>query len=162
MVRRADNGAAVVCASRYMRGGSQIGGPRLKGWLSRAAGLSLHRLAGIPVHDPTNSFKAYRRDFLKQTPIESTAGFSLGMELTLKAHFAGLRVEEVPARWRDRSAGQSRFRLWAWAPLYLRWYFWAIYRSFVSYPSGFETVSREHNELRCLVPKSGGESAEKR
>jgi hypothetical protein len=126
MVRRAAAGAAVVCASRYMPGGRQIGGPWLKGRLSRLAGLSLRRLAGIPTHDPTNSFKAYRRDFLERTPIESRAGFALALELTVKAHFAGERVEEVPAVWRDRAAGESRFRLLAWMPEYLRWYLWAL------------------------------------
>jgi hypothetical protein len=126
MVERAERGAAVVCASRYAPGGAQIGGPWLKGLLSRAAGLSLFWLAGLPTRDPTNSFKAYGADFLHATPIESTAGFCLALELSVKAHFSGRRVEEVPATWRDRSAGQSRFRLWAWLPLYLRWYFWAF------------------------------------
>ncbi len=126
MVSRTEAGAAVVCGSRYMRGGQQIGGPLLKRILSRGAGLSLYWLAGLPTHDATNSFKAYRRDFLEATPIESTAGFSLGLELTVKAHFQGRRVEEIPAVWQDRSAGQSRFRLWKWLPLYLRWYFWAL------------------------------------
>ncbi|HVG10969.1 MAG TPA: glycosyltransferase [Thermoanaerobaculia bacterium] len=128
MVARAEAGAAVVCASRYMPGGEQIGGPWFKGLLSRTAGVSLHWLAGLPTRDPTNSFKAYRRDFLARTPIESTVGFSLGMELTVKAHFAGERVEEIPATWRDRTAGESRFRLAAWLPKYLHWYFWALRR----------------------------------
>jgi glycosyltransferase involved in cell wall biosynthesis len=126
MVARAEAGAAVVCASRYMQGGQQIGGPWLKGVLSRIAGLTLHGLARVPTHDPTNSFKAYRKDFLERTPIESTAGFSLGLELTVKACFAGERVEEIPATWRDRTVGESRFRLAAWLPLYLRWYLWAL------------------------------------
>jgi hypothetical protein len=126
MVERAERGAAVVCASRYMRGGRQTGGPLLKRLLSRMAGVSLHYLAGIPTHDSTNSFKAYRRDFLAATPIESTAGFTLGLELTVKAHFSGRRVEEVPATWQHRSAGNSRFRLFAWLPSYLHWYVWAL------------------------------------
>jgi dolichol-phosphate mannosyltransferase len=126
MVGRAERGAAVVCASRYAPGGAQIGGPWLKGQMSRLAGRSLHRLSGLPTRDPTNSFKAYRADFLAATPIESRAGFCLALELTVKAHFSGRRVEEIPATWRDRSAGQSRFRLWAWLPEYLRWYFWAL------------------------------------
>ncbi len=126
MVARAEAGAAVVCASRYVKGGRQIGGPWLKGLLSRTAGLSLHWLAGLPTRDPTNSFKAYRRDFLERTPIESPAGFCLGLELTVKAHFAGARVEEIPATWHDRTAGESRFKLAAWLPLYLRWYVWAL------------------------------------
>jgi hypothetical protein len=126
MVERAEGGAAVVCASRYAPGGAQIGGPWLKGQMSRFAGLSLYWLAGLPTRDPTNSFKAYRSDFLAATPIESRAGFCLALELSVKAHFSGRRVEEVPATWRDRSAGESRFRLWAWLPQYLRWYFWAF------------------------------------
>jgi dolichol-phosphate mannosyltransferase len=131
MVRRAEAGADVVCASRYMPGGQQIGGPRFKKFLSRTAGVTLHRLAGLPTHDPTNSFKAYRREFLTRTPIESTAGFCLGLELTVKAHLAGGRVEEVPAVWTDRSAGQSRFRLWKWLPHYLTWYWLAMRTRFV-------------------------------
>ena len=126
MVRRVEAGADVVCASRYMRGGKQVGGPLLKGLMSRTAGVTLHYCGGLPTHDPTNSFKAYRREFLQKTPIESTAGFSLGMELTVKAHYGGRRVEQVPATWLDRTAGQSRFKLMAWLPLYLRWYFWAM------------------------------------
>jgi glycosyltransferase involved in cell wall biosynthesis len=122
MVRRVESGASVVCASRYMRGGSQVGGPRFKKFLSRTAGLTLHWMAGLPTHDPTNSFKAYSKAFLDATPIASTAGFCLGMELTVKAHLAGHRVEEVPAMWRDRTAGTSRFKLWKWLPHYLEWY----------------------------------------
>jgi len=133
MIARAEAGAAVVCASRYMRGGRQIGGPWLKGLLSRTAGVSLHWLAGLPTRDPTNSFKAYRRDFLMRTPIESTEGFSLALELTVKAHFAGERVEEVPATWRDRTAGESRFRLAAWLPRYLHWYFWALRKRWLDF-----------------------------
>jgi dolichol-phosphate mannosyltransferase len=129
MVARAEKGADVVCASRYMKGGRQVGGPFLKGLMSRAAGVSLFWLAGVATHDSTNSFKAYRKDFLERTRIESTAGFCLGIELVVKAHFNGGRVEEVPASWYDRMSGESRFRVWKWMPSYLRWYFWALGRS---------------------------------
>jgi glycosyltransferase involved in cell wall biosynthesis len=122
MLAMIESGVDVACASRYMRGGRQIGGPRLKGLMSRVAGVSLHHLTGLPTHDPTNSFKAYSRAFLQRTPIESSAGFCLAMELTVKAHFGGGRVEEIPATWLDRTAGVSRFRLVAWLPAYLRWY----------------------------------------
>lgn len=128
MVALAEAGADVVAASRYMAGGEHSGGPLLKRTLSRLAGVTLHALAGLPVHDATNSFRAYRRDFLARTPIESTAGFCLAIELTVKAHFSGGRVAEVPTRWSDRAAGASRFRLLKWLPDYLHWYLWAIAR----------------------------------
>jgi glycosyltransferase involved in cell wall biosynthesis len=122
----AAGGFDIVCASRYMRGGRQIGGPWLKRLLSRMAGLSLYRLGALPVHDATNSFRAYRRSVLAEFPIESQGGFAYTLEITAKAHAAGRKITEVPTTWRDRSAGQSRFRLRAWLPEYLRWYRFAL------------------------------------
>jgi dolichol-phosphate mannosyltransferase len=129
MLERASaTGAAVVAASRYMRGGRQVGGPRLKRLMSRTAGLTLHWFAGVPTHDATNNFKLYARDFLDATTIESTAGFELALELTVKATLAGRVVAEVPTTWRDRTAGTSNFRLRKWLPHYLRWYLVAFRR----------------------------------
>jgi dolichol-phosphate mannosyltransferase len=122
MLALARGGADVVAASRYMRGGHQHGGPVVKRTLSRAAGLSLHWLGGIPVHDTTNNFKLYGRRFLDATTIESTAGFELATELTVKAALGGWSLAEVPATWRDRTSGTSNFRLRAWLPHYLHWY----------------------------------------
>ena len=122
MVALARGGADVVAASRYMRGGGQVGGPLLKRLMSRAAGLTLHWFAGVPTHDPTNNFKLYRRTFLDSTAIESSAGFELALELTVKATLAGRPVAEVPTVWRDRTAGQSNFKLRTWLPHYLHWY----------------------------------------
>ena len=89
MVALARDGADVVSASRYMRGGHQVGGPLLKRLMSRTAGLTLHWFAGVPTHDPTNNFKLYSRRFLDAVTIESTAGFELALELTVKATLAG-------------------------------------------------------------------------
>jgi glycosyltransferase involved in cell wall biosynthesis len=122
MVALARDGADVVAASRYMRGGRQVGGPRLKRLLSRMAGLSLHWFAGVPIHDATSNFKLYARRFLDMTPIESKAGFELAIELSVKATLQGRRLAEVPTTWRDRTDGESRFRLRKWLPHYLRWY----------------------------------------
>ena len=118
--------ADIVCASRYMKGGKQYGGPKFKGFLSHAAGLLLHLFARLPTHDPTNSFKLYRRSFLDAAVIESTGGFELGLELVVKAREAGRKIVEVPTTWHDRVAGKSNFRLWKWLPRYLRWFFRAF------------------------------------
>jgi glycosyltransferase involved in cell wall biosynthesis len=129
MARLVRGGADVVAGSRYMRGGRQEGGPLLKRFLSRMAGVSLHYLAGLPVHDATNNFRAYSRRVVEEIPIEGEVSFALALELTLKAHWRGWRLAEVPTTWRDRTAGESRFRLWAWLPHYLRWYLRAIARA---------------------------------
>jgi len=122
MYELARAGADVVAGSRYMRGGRQLGGPLLKRSMSRAAGLSLHWLGGIPVHDATSNFRLYSKRLLNQVTIESTGGFELGIELTVKAYLLGMKVAEVPTTWRDRTAGTSRFQLWQWLPRYLKWY----------------------------------------
>ena len=122
MVALARDGADVVAASRYMRGGHQVGGPILKRAMSRFAGLTLHWFGGVRTHDSTNNFKLYTRRFLDSVTIESEAGFELALELTVKATLAGRKVAEVPTTWRDRTSGQSNFKLRKWLPHYLHWY----------------------------------------
>jgi Glycosyltransferases involved in cell wall biogenesis len=126
MFRKINEGYDIVCGSRYMKGGRQIGGPWFKKQLSRVAGLSLHYFAGIPTHDVTNSFKMYAKKVLEDIQIESNGGFELGMEILIKAHQKGFRITEIPSLWRDRDAGQSKFKLWQWLPKYLHWYWFAL------------------------------------
>jgi hypothetical protein len=118
MLAEYERGADVVVASRYMRGGSQRGGPWLKGQLSRWGGRSLKWLAGFPVSDATNSFRLYNAALVNGMRLESTGGFEVGFEITLKAWIAGARIVEVPCTWRDRVAGESRFNLRRWLPRY--------------------------------------------
>ncbi|MCV7008506.1 glycosyltransferase [Mycobacterium gordonae] len=123
-----DEGADVVSGSRYMPGGSQTGGPRLKTMMSRTAGLSLHYVGRLPTHDATTNFRAYSHRFLSEVAVESERGFEVGLELTTKAHLLGYRVDEVPSSWEDRTAGESKFDLVGWLPAYLRWYGLAMRR----------------------------------
>jgi glycosyltransferase involved in cell wall biosynthesis len=118
----------LVCASRYMKGGKQYGGPLLKGMFSRVAGISLHWFTGIPTHDISNSFKMYRKSMLDTITIESSGGFEIGMEITVKAFVAGYKIGEVPTEWHDREEGISNFKLWKWLPHYLHWY-WMCMKS---------------------------------
>lgn len=119
-------GSAIVCGSRYMRGGRQIGGPFMKRTLSRLAGLSLYYLRGVPTHDITNNFKLYDSRLLKDIVIESKMGFSIAMEITVKAFLMNRKITEVPTTWRDRTEGEARFKLFKWLPQYLHWYFFAF------------------------------------
>jgi glycosyltransferase involved in cell wall biosynthesis len=119
-------GYDVVVGSRYMKGGRIVNGPVLKQGLSRMAGVSLHLLRRIPTHDATNAFKIYDGAMLKQFTLDSQRGFELNLEITVKAFLAGHRIVEIPSVWRDRTQGKSKFKLWAWLPHYLRWYFYAF------------------------------------
>ena len=126
MFAKINEGYDIVCGSRYMSGGRQIGGPVFKKLLSRCAGLSLCWLLQFPVHDLTNSFKMYTRKVIRDMQIESTGGFEIGMEILIKAHLKGYRIAEVPSVWKDREAGKSNFKLLKWMPKYAYWYFYAV------------------------------------
>ena len=126
LARLVDRGVAVAAASRYMPGGQQVGGPLLKGMLSRMAGRSLALLARIGTRDATNSFKAYSTEFVEAVGIDSRAGFEIGIELTAKARRMRMPVAEIPTIWLDRQAGVSNFKIAQWIPGYLRWYRFAF------------------------------------
>jgi dolichol-phosphate mannosyltransferase len=126
MYKEYKKGATIVCPSRYMKGGQQLGGPLFKRCLSRVAGVSLHYVRRFPIHDVTNSFRLYDKKFIDSITIESTGGFSVTMEITVKAFRQGKKIVEIPTVWRDRSAGESKFKLREWLPSYLRWYFYAL------------------------------------
>jgi dolichol-phosphate mannosyltransferase len=126
LARLVDRGVVVAAASRYTAGGAQVGGPLVKGLLSRTAGRSLAVAARVGTRDATNSFKAYSTDFVREVGIHSRSGFEIGLELTAKARRLRRPVAEVPTIWLDRTVGDSSFDLKRWLPKYLRWYLFAF------------------------------------
>lgn len=138
LTRLVERGVVVAAASRYARTGQQVGGPWLKGTMSRLAGLSLHYLARVGTKDATNSFKAYSVPFVRAVGIESDRGFEIGIELVAKARRARLPVAEIPTIWLDRAFGVSHFRVRAWLPRYLHWYAYSFGPK--SSPPGLETT----------------------
>jgi dolichol-phosphate mannosyltransferase len=128
LARLVERGVVVAAASRYAPGGQQVGGPPLKGFLSRLAGLTLHWLCRLGTRDATNSFKAYRTAFVRQVGIDSRGGFEIGLELTAKARRLRLPIAEIPTIWLERQVGLSNFKLAKWIPHYLYWYRFAFGR----------------------------------
>jgi cellulose synthase/poly-beta-1,6-N-acetylglucosamine synthase-like glycosyltransferase len=126
LTRLVDRGVVVAAASRYARSGQQVGGPWIKGFISRMAGLSLYHVARVGTRDATNSFKAYSKSFIDKVGIESDQGFEIGIELVAKARRHRMPVAEIPTIWLDRAFGTSNFKLVAWLPRYLKWYFYAF------------------------------------
>jgi glycosyltransferase involved in cell wall biosynthesis len=126
MVAKAESGCDVVCASRFMPGGSMKGCPWLKAVLVRAGNFTLRHLARLPTYDASNGFRLFSQRVVKTIAIESDAGFCYSIELLVKCHRLGWRIGEVPARWYQRAHGESRFRVLKWLPAYLRWYAYAF------------------------------------
>ncbi len=121
-----ERGVVLAAASRYTSGGQQVGGPLVKGQLSRLAGLSLYWFARVGTRDATNSFKAYSTEFVRDVSIESDSGFEIGIELVAKARRLRLPVAELPTIWLERAQGASNFKVFRWIPRYLHWYRFAF------------------------------------
>jgi dolichol-phosphate mannosyltransferase len=139
MVALARQGCDIVCASRFMPGGTMQGCPWLKAALVRTAAFTLHHIARLPTHDPTSGFRLFSRRVVDRIAVESDQGFCYSIELLVKAHRLGWRIGEIPALWFERKKGQSRFRVLKWLPAYLRWFVYAFATTWLRRPP--ETVA---------------------
>jgi dolichol-phosphate mannosyltransferase len=135
MATKAADGNDIVCASRFMPGGSMVGCPWLKSLLVHCAAFTLHHFARLPTRDATNGFRLFSRRVIDTIPIESDRGFCFSIELLVKCHRLGWPVGEVPAQWIERIQGQSRFQVLSWLPAYLRWYRYAFATTFLRRPA---------------------------
>jgi len=126
MHKKAIDGYDIVCGSRYMKGGTKLGGPPIQTFFSRFVGRSLSFIIGIPTSDVSNSFKLYRKKVLDSIKIGSK-GFDISMEIPLKAYFAGYSITEVPTVWKGREIGKSKFYIFKVAPNYIKLYLWAVF-----------------------------------
>ena len=143
MVAWARAGCDIVCASRFMRGGTMVGCPPLKAALVRAGNFTLRHLARLPTTDASNGFRLFSRRAIERIQIESREGFCYSIELLVKAHRLGWKVADVPVDWFERQHGQSRFQVLKWLPAYLRWYLYAFATTLLR--RGPATVALRHS-----------------
>jgi dolichol-phosphate mannosyltransferase len=158
MVSRARAGADIVVASRFIPGGCMVGCPWLKSALVRSSAYALNKFADLPAHDASNGLRLFSQRVLRGIPLESSEGFTYSIELLVKSHRLGWRIEEVPFAWYERKAGQSRFRVLKWAPAYLRWFFYAFGTTWLR--RGPETVPLRKEEAGVPGRRDGVSSQE--
>lgn len=123
-----ERGLSVAVASRYIKNGNYIGKKGIKYLLSKYSGFFLYFVFRIGTKDPTNMFKAYSKDFINSVKIESTNGFTLGLEMIVKAKLNKRPIGEIPTIWIDRAHGESKFSLRKFLPSYCYWVFRLIFR----------------------------------
>ena len=116
-----ERGLSIAVASRYSRGGQFIGSKNLKYLLSKYSGRFLNLFFSLNTKDPTNMFKAYSKEFLEHVGIESDNGFTLGLEMIVKAKLNGYKIGEIPTIWIDRNFGESKFKFKKFLPSYIYW-----------------------------------------
>jgi dolichol-phosphate mannosyltransferase len=148
MVALVREGCDVVCASRFLPGGTMQGCPWLKAVLVRTAAFTLHRFALLPTKDPTSGFRMFSRRVIDRIEVESDQGFCYSIELLVKAHRLGWRIGEIPARWFERQHGASRFRVLKWLPAYLRWFRYAFATTYLRRSP--ETVPMQSKPIQTI------------
>ncbi|MBI3722723.1 glycosyltransferase [bacterium] len=113
-------GCDFVSCTRYAHGGRRLGGSLVGGLLSRLA-CRLFRLVGGAFTDSTTGIKMFRREVFERLQLESTVGWSIAFEMSIKAQLHGLVLGEVPIVSIDRLyGGKSTFRLGPWIVAYAR------------------------------------------
>ena len=99
-----------MLGSRYVAGGGVEDWDLLRRVLSRGGCRYARTVLGVGVRDLTGGFKCFRAETLRAIDFETvrSEGYAFQVELTYRALARGLRVEEVPITFRDRSAGDSK------------------------------------------------------
>jgi dolichol-phosphate mannosyltransferase len=122
-------GFDIVCPSRYVDGGTIVGNPPIKQFLTTCNSIFLNKFLNFPIKDPTNSFRLFSRNFLNQINFESKKGFTLSFEITAKAHRKKLKMIEIPSTWIEREDRKSKFKIFSFIVPYLKWLIFIIITS---------------------------------
>ena len=109
MVEAAAN-ADMVIGSRYVPGGSTPGWPFTRRLISRAGGVFIRTVTGMPLRDPTGGFKCWRAETLRKIdfPTVGSKGYSFQLEMNHRTWKAGCTIREIPISFTDRVEGYSK------------------------------------------------------
>ena len=103
-------GADLVIGSRYVPGGDTPGWPFKRRLISRAGGIFIRTVTGMPLRDPTGGFKCWRVSTLKKIDFTTVGskGYSFQLEMNHRTWKAGCAIKEIPIVFTDRVAGYSK------------------------------------------------------
>ena len=134
MIQLMERGCDFVSCTRYAYGGRRLGGSLVGHLLSKLANTIFHRLVNSTLTDCTTGIKMFRKTIFEKLNLESNpVGWAVAFEMAVKAQALGFRLGEVPIISIDRLyGGQSTFRLRAWLPEYLRWFWYGILKLRIS------------------------------
>jgi dolichol-phosphate mannosyltransferase len=102
--------ADLVIGSRYVKGGATPGWPFKRRLISRAGGIFIRVVTGMPLRDPTGGFKCWKRHVLEalDLPTVQSAGYSFQLEMNHRTWKCRFAIREIPISFTDRVAGYSK------------------------------------------------------
>ena len=110
MLSLAEHGIDLVIGSRYVPGGSVVGWPRRRTWLSRWGNRYAAVALGLAINDATAGYRVYRAAALRRLDLAAVRaeGYGFQIEMTYRAVLNGCSIVEVPITFHDRVAGASK------------------------------------------------------
>jgi dolichol-phosphate mannosyltransferase len=141
-------GADLVIGSRYVPGGSTVNWSPLRKLISHGGNTYVQLALGLPVHDATAGYRAYRAEVLEALPVEAVAstGYCFQIEMAHRAWQEGFRIVEVPITFTERVSGVSKMSRQIVAEALLRVAQWAL--------TGGRRRARRHHP-RSVAPEAG-------
>ena len=120
--------ADLVIGSRYVPGGRTVNWSRLREAISRGGNAYVRLALGMPVHDCTAGYRAYRREVLEDLGVDTVRsnGYCFQVEMVHKTWQEGFAVTEVPITFTERSSGVSKMSKRIVAEALLRVTQWAL------------------------------------
>ncbi len=106
-----EEGYDCAFGSRFIKGGQIKNYPIIKFFLNRIFNNWVRLKTGINYNDFTNIFKVYNRRSIEAILPLDSIGFSIGLEMSLKAFNSGLNIAIIPISWKQRKAGVSKLKL---------------------------------------------------
>ena len=93
-----------------MPGGSVTNWSRVRLALSRMGNAYARLMLGLPLHDATSGYRAYRRELLQDLVAEPfhADGYGFQVELVMRPWLRGWTIGEVPITFREREHGHSK------------------------------------------------------
>ena len=100
----------VVLGSRWIKDGKVVNWAKGREVLSRGGNLYTRMWLGIPIHDATGGFRAYRMSALAvmNTDQVESQGYCFQVDMAWRAVKANLRIAEVPITFVERELGESK------------------------------------------------------
>lgn len=102
--------ADLVLGSRYIPGGGIVNWSPVRQAISMGGSIYARLVLALPYRDLTGGFKCFRRTVLESLDFDSihSTGYAFQIELTFRTHRSGYRIAEIPIRFVERRAGQSK------------------------------------------------------
>jgi glycosyltransferase involved in cell wall biosynthesis len=140
--------ADLVIGSRYVPGGRTVNWSRLRETISRGGNAYVRLALGLPVHDCTAGYRAYRREVLEALPVSAVRsnGYCFQVEMAHRTWQEGFKVIEVPITFTERASGVSKMSRQIVAEALLRVAQWAL--------TGGRRRARRHHP-RSVAPEAG-------